>query len=164
MTSSTTTHGKHDKPGTDLSGAVFPDFPGEQIFSSAVGHLPCQPVWVPRRCGVVQYKAYCDRHGIPLWMDNASTPQHFMPDGSPIIDYADMVGISLHETKTIGRGQCGLLLVPLEPKSVARRATNFGCDVSFRVGWSEAMSVCDVMGLIDEQPCSWAWVECCARK
>ena len=82
------------------------------------------------RVDVQYYRNYCDRHGIPLWMDNASTPLHFMPDGKPIVELADMVGISLHETKTVGRGEGGLLLVPLELESLARRAVNFGYDAS----------------------------------
>jgi len=40
MTSSTTTPGKHDKPGTDLSGAVFPTFPVNNFFH------PPSAIWV----------------------------------------------------------------------------------------------------------------------
>ena len=34
-----------------------------------------------------------------------------MPDGSNLIDIADAATISLHETKVIGRGEGGVLLV-----------------------------------------------------
>ena len=55
------------------------------------------------------YRHYCDAHSIMLWMDNASTPHHLLPDGQPLINIADAVAISLHETKAIGRGEGGLL-------------------------------------------------------
>ena len=77
---------------------------------------------------VAYYRAYCDRMGIPLWMDNASTPYHIMPDGRLLSELGDMVGISLHETKAIGRGEGGLLLVLKEHEAIARRAVNFGYD------------------------------------
>ena len=77
---------------------------------------------------VAYYRQYCDRLGIPLWMDNASSPLTFLPDGTPVSEMGDMVSVSLHETKAIGRGEGGLLLVPKENEVIARRAVNFGYD------------------------------------
>jgi sugar O-acyltransferase (sialic acid O-acetyltransferase NeuD family) len=82
------------------------------------------------RVDVAYYRRFCDRLGIPLWFDNASSPLTFMPDGGTLADVADMVTISLHETKAIGRGEGGLLLVPKEHEAVARRAINFGYDAT----------------------------------
>ena len=79
---------------------------------------------------VCYYREYCDRLGIPLWMDNASSPLTLMPDGKPISEMADMVGVSLHETKAIGRGEGGLLLVPKDIEPMARCAINFGYDAA----------------------------------
>jgi len=63
-------------------------------------------------------------------MDNASSPLTLMPDGKPISEIADMVGVSLHETKAIGRGEGGLLLVPKDIEPMARCAINFGYDAA----------------------------------
>jgi len=83
------------------------------------------------RVDVEYYRSYCDQHGIPLWMDNASSPLHFMAStGKPLHDYGDGICISLHETKPIGRGEGGLLLVPLADEKIARCALNFGYDVT----------------------------------
>jgi len=83
------------------------------------------------RVDVKYYRRYCDEHGIPLWMDNASSPLHFLEsDGTPLHDLADGVGISLHETKPIGRGEGGLMLVPIEHERIARMSLNFGYDVT----------------------------------
>ena len=77
---------------------------------------------------IMYYRKYCDHLGIPLWMDNASSPLTFLADGVPISEVADMVGVSLHETKAIGRGEGGLLFVPKEHEDIARRSINFGYD------------------------------------
>jgi hypothetical protein len=80
------------------------------------------------RVDVQHYRKYCDELGIPLWMDNAACPLHIMPDGSNVADLADAATISLHETKVIGRGEGGLVLLPPAHKAAAYRAINFGYD------------------------------------
>ena len=80
------------------------------------------------RVDCAYYRRYCDEHNIPLWMDNAACPYHVMPDGSNLSDMADASIISLHETKAIGRGEGGLLLVKPEMAKTAFRAINFGYD------------------------------------
>jgi dTDP-4-amino-4,6-dideoxygalactose transaminase len=74
------------------------------------------------------YRAYCDEHKIPFWMDNAACPLHVTADGSNLTDLADAAIISLHETKAIGRGEGGLLLVKPEFVDTAFRAVTFGYD------------------------------------
>ena len=74
------------------------------------------------------YRAYCDKHKIPFWMDNAACPLHIAADGGNLTDLADAAIISLHETKAIGRGEGGLLLVKPEFVDTAYRAVNFGYD------------------------------------
>jgi hypothetical protein len=74
------------------------------------------------------YRRYCDEHGVLLWFDNAACPIHWMPDGTNLNDLADASTISLHETKVIGRGEGGVLLVKPEHFTTAFRAINFGYD------------------------------------
>lgn len=69
------------------------------------------------------YRQYCDRLGIPLWMDNAAAPRSLFR-GQNVCDWADAAVISLHETKPLGRGEGGLVLAP--DVSALRRLTNFG--------------------------------------
>jgi len=80
------------------------------------------------RVDVDYYRKYCDEHSIPLWFDNAACPCHLMPDGSNLIDICDAAMVSLHETKMIGRGEGGVLLVKPEHFEMAVRAINFGYD------------------------------------
>ena len=61
-------------------------------------------------------------------MDNAACPLHIAADGGNLTDLADAAIISLHETKAIGRGEGGLLLVKPEFVDTAYRAVNFGYD------------------------------------
>jgi len=99
----------------------------------ADGHVPsviCIVNPFGYRVDVRFYRDYCDRHGVLLWFDNAATPQHLMPDGTNLHDIADASTVSLHETKTIGRGEGGVLLVKPELFDVAFRAVNFGYDYS----------------------------------
>lgn len=82
------------------------------------------------RVDIQYYRAYCDTHHVELWMDNAATPLHFLPDGSNLLTLADAAMVSMHETKPIGRGEGGLLIVPEKLAHVARRAIAYGFDVS----------------------------------
>ena len=82
------------------------------------------------RVDVEYYRRYCDEHAISLWMDNAAAPLHLLSDGRSVVDLADMAVVSLHETKPIGRGEGGLLLVLPEHEEIAHRAINFGYDAS----------------------------------
>lgn len=79
-------------------------------------------------CDVQYYRDYCDKSGALLWMDNAACPLTLLPDGRNVIDLADAASISLHETKVIGRGEGGLVLVLPELKETALRAVSFGYD------------------------------------
>ena len=81
-------------------------------------------------CDVPYYRQYCDEHGVMLWMDNAACPLTLLPDGRNVIDLADAACISLHETKVIGRGEGGLLIVLPEYQETALRAINFGYDTN----------------------------------
>jgi len=72
------------------------------------------------------YREYCRAHNCQLWMDNAATPLALSMDGRNVCDLADATMVSLHETKPLGRGEGGLLLVPTKLASVARRLINFG--------------------------------------
>ena len=73
-------------------------------------------------------------------MDNASSPLTFLPDGTPVSEMDDMFSVSLHETKAIGYGEGGLLLVTKENELIARKIC-----CSKRV-------VCEYLA---EQQCQW---------
>jgi hypothetical protein len=82
------------------------------------------------RVDVEFYQSFCREHEVLLWMDNAACPLHLMPDGSNITSLADAAVVSLHETKPIGRGEGGLLIVPKELNGIAHRAICFGFESS----------------------------------
>jgi sugar O-acyltransferase (sialic acid O-acetyltransferase NeuD family) len=82
------------------------------------------------RVDVEHYQAYCAKHNVLLWMDNAACPLHLMPDGTNLSSLADASVVSFHETKPVGRGEGGLLIVPSRLLPLARRAVSFGFDTA----------------------------------
>ena len=79
---------------------------------------------------VAAYEAWCTAHGKLLLFDNAATATGRLPDGRCVHDAGDGAIISLHETKPLGRGEGGAVIVPDEAMGRAvARAMNFGFDI-----------------------------------
>ncbi|KAI9018979.1 hypothetical protein DFJ74DRAFT_201612 [Hyaloraphidium curvatum] len=85
---------------------------------------------------ILEYEAWCNRHGKVLIFDDAATPVGFLPDGRSILDAGNGSIISLHETKPLGRGEGGAVFVDAEIAPFVSRVINFGFDTAavVRVG------------------------------
>uniref|UniRef100_A0A7S1N706 PglD N-terminal domain-containing protein n=1 Tax=Eutreptiella gymnastica TaxID=73025 RepID=A0A7S1N706_9EUGL len=72
------------------------------------------------------YQDWCNTHSKLLLMDNAATPLTNY-DGINSSLYATGGAIvSLHETKPIGRGEGGIIVVPVQYAAAVHQAMNFG--------------------------------------
>ncbi len=109
---------------------------------------------------VVEYEKWCRENGKLLVLDNAATPIGTLDDGRCIHDIGDGAIISLHETKPLGRGEGGVVILPKECVKFVHRAMNFGFDTSaavrvpnrqssnWRMSDIAAAAVCDHLDLI----------------
>lgn len=78
------------------------------------------------------YVSVCKKLGKLLFQDNAASPLLFGKDGKCISALGDGAIISLHETKPLGRGEGGLIVVPNHVASFVDRAMNFGFSPDLR--------------------------------
>lgn len=79
---------------------------------------------------IVSYELWCQKNGKLLVFDNAATPIGFLPDGRSIHDIGDGSIISLHETKPLGRGEGGVIVMRRELVKHVHKAMNFGFDTT----------------------------------
>jgi dTDP-4-amino-4,6-dideoxygalactose transaminase len=80
-----------------------------------------------------EYEKWCRENGKLLVFDNAATPIGTLEDGRCIHDIGNGTIISLHETKPLGRGEGGVVIVPKESVKFVHRAMNFGFDTTAAV-------------------------------
>jgi len=71
------------------------------------------------------YVDWCREHNKLLFLDNANTPLSFV-DNKNTCEWGDGTIVSLHETKPLGRGEGGFVVVPREMEKCVQRAMNFG--------------------------------------
>ncbi|CAM9293437.1 unnamed protein product [Chrysoparadoxa australica] len=81
-------------------------------------------------CDVLLYERWCREHNKLLIMDNAATTYGVCTDGRSIHDVGDGAFISLHETKPIGRGEGGAVMVPGALVPFVKQAMSFGFNTS----------------------------------
>eukprot|EP00953_Heterococcus_sp_UTEX-ZZ885_P000825 967-Heterococcus_DN1.PRE.1 len=77
-------------------------------------------------CDVLWYEQWCQQHNKLLLFDNAATAIGYAADGRCIHDIGNGSIISLHETKPIGRGEGGAVIVDSEVQQHVMCAMNFG--------------------------------------
>ena len=82
------------------------------------------------------YEEWCLRNGKLLLLDNAATAFGMLDDGRCLHDVGHGSMISLHETKPVGRGEGGALIIPQHAVPFVHRAMNFGFDIpgNIRIG------------------------------
>ena len=85
---------------------------------------------------VLTYERWCKANGKLLILDNAATGIGTTRDGRCIHDVGDGSMISLHETKPLGRGEGGAMIIPHDVVEFCHQAMNFGFDIpkGLRVG------------------------------
>lgn len=105
-------------------------------------------------------------NGKLLIFDNAASPIGFVEDNRCIHDVGDGAIISLHETKPLGRGEGGAVVVAKEMSPYVHQAMNFGYDIpnqvrvpsrlssNWRMSDFAAAAICDHLDTIAEE----AWV------
>ena len=115
---------------------------------------------------ILGYEQWCKVNGKLLVFDNAASPIGFVEDNRCIHDVGDGAIISLHETKPLGRGEGGAVVVTKEMSPYVHQAMNFGYDIpnqvrvpnrlssNWRMSDFAAAAICDHLDTIAEG----AWV------
>ncbi len=76
------------------------------------------------------YEKWCKDNNKFLVFDNAATPLGSLDDGRNIHDIGNGSIVSFHETKPVGRGEGGAVIMSSKLKKFVHQAMNFGFDVS----------------------------------
>ena len=88
----------------------------------------------------LEYERWCDKNGKFLLFDNAATPIGTVGRNRCIHEVGHGAIVSFHETKPIGRGEGGAIIVKRELRAFVHQAMNFGFDVNHQIRVANRLS------------------------